>query len=229
MGFNINEYETVEVRLGKFIADYPDFMVHTQLLEHTEKRFIVLAKIYRTCVDSQPFATGLAYEIISDRGVNSTSALENAETSSLGRALANAGYAAKGKRPSQSEMAKVIAGETEQKTFKEKLESRTYGAAGSRSAAVEDSLRAAFAEDRKELAKTVWSVGEVVDSLPASTPMPMPCEKGKQTLKEGISKGGKPYYGYVCGCGKPKDQQCPAQWAKLSANGRWYFESENNG
>jgi hypothetical protein len=229
MGFNINEYETVEVRLGKFIADYPDFMVHTQLLEHTEKRFIVLAKIYRTCVDSQPFATGLAYEIISDRGVNSTSALENAETSSLGRALANAGYAAKGKRPSQSEMAKVIAGETEQKTFKEKLESRTYGAAGSRSAAVEDSLRAAFAEDRKELAQTVWSVGEVVDSLPASTPMPMPCEKGKQTLKEGISKGGKPYYGYVCGCGKPKDQQCPAQWAKLSANGRWYFESESNG
>jgi len=229
MGFNINEYETVEVRLGKFIADYPDFMVHTQLLEHTEKRFIVIAKIYRTCVDSQPFATGLAYEIISDRGVNSTSALENAETSSIGRALANAGYAAKGKRPSQSEMAKVIAGETEQKTFKEKLESRTYGAAGSRSAAVEDSLRAAFAEDRKELAQTVWSVGEVVDSLPASTPMPMPCEKGKQTLKEGISKGGKPYYGYVCGCGKPKDQQCPPQWAKLSANGRWYFESESNG
>jgi len=229
MGFNINEYETVEVRLGKFIADYPDFMVHTQLLEHTEKRFIVLAKIYRTCVDSQPFATGLAYEIISDRGVNSTSALENAETSSIGRALANAGYAAKGKRPSQSEMAKVIAGETEQKTFKEKLESRTYGAAGSRSAAVEDSLRAAFAEDRKELAQTVWSIGEVVDSLPASTPVPMPCEKGKQTLKEGISKGGKPYHGYVCGCGKPKDQQCPPQWAKLSANGRWYFESESNG
>jgi hypothetical protein len=229
MGFNINEYETVEVRLGKFIADYPDFMVHTQLLEHTEKRFIVLAKIYRTCVDSQPFATGLAYEIISDRGVNSTSALENAETSSIGRALANAGYAAKGKRPSQSEMAKVIAGETEQKTFKEKLESRTYGAAGSRSAAVEDSLRAAFAEDRKELAQTVWSIGEVVDSLPASTPIPMPCEKGKQTLKEGISKGGKPYHGYVCGCGKPKDQQCPPQWAKLSANGRWYFESESNG
>jgi len=229
MAFNINEYETVEVRLGKFIADYPDFMVHTELLEHTEKRFIVLAKIYRTCVDSQPFATGLAYEIISDRGVNSTSALENAETSSLGRALANAGYAAKGKRPSQSEMAKVIAAETEPKSFKEKLESRQnlYGKSGN-SAIIETALRESFAADTKP-EQTVWSVGEVVDSLPASTPMPMPCEKGKQTLKEGISKGGKPYYGYVCGCGKPKDQQCPAQWAKLSANGRWYFESESNG
>jgi hypothetical protein len=229
MAFNINEYETVEVRLGKFIADYPDFMVHTELLEHTEKRFIVLAKIYRTCVDSQPFATGLAYEIISDRGVNSTSALENAETSSLGRALANAGYAAKGKRPSQSEMAKVIAAETEPKSFKEKLESRQnlYGKSGN-SAIIETALRESFAADTKP-EQTVWSVGEVVDSLPASTPMPMPCEKGKQTLKEGISKGGKPYYGYVCGCGKPKDQQCPAQWAKLSENGRWYFESESNG
>ena len=229
MAFNINEYETVEVRLGKFIADYPDFMVHTELLEHTEKRFIVLAKIYRTCVDSQPFATGLAYEIISDRGVNSTSALENAETSSLGRALANAGYAAKGKRPSQSEMAKVIAAETEPKSFKEKLESRQnlYGKSGN-SAIIETALRESFAADTKP-EQSVWSVGEVVDSLPASTPMPMPCEKGKQTLKEGISKGGKPYYGYVCGCGKPKEQQCPAQWAKLSANGRWYFESENNG
>jgi hypothetical protein len=229
MAFNINDYETVEVRLGRFIADNPDFMVHTELLEHSEKRFIVLAKIYRTCVDSQPFATGLAYETVSDRGVNQTSALENCETSAIGRALANAGYAAKGKRPSQSEMVKVIAAEDAPKTFKEKLESRTYGAAGSRSAAVEDALRASFTSDKKQPEPVAWSVGEVVDALPASTPEPMPCESGKQKLMQGISKGGKPYYGYVCGCGKPKDQQCKAQWATLSANGRWFFKDDNNG
>ena len=229
MAFDINDYETVEVRLGRFIADYPDFMVHTELLENSEKRFIVLAKIYRTCVDSQPFATGLAYEIISDRGVNSTSALENAETSAIGRSLANAGYAAKGKRPSQSEMVKVVAAETQQKTFKEKLESRVYSAAGSRSAAVEDALRSSFDADKKQPEPVAWSVGDVVDALPANTPEPMPCESGKQKLMQGISKGGKPYYGYVCGCGKPKDQQCKAQWATLSANGRWFFRDENNG
>jgi hypothetical protein len=229
MAFDINDYETVEVRLGRFIADYPDFMVHTELLENSEKRFIVLAKIYRTCVDSQPFATGLAYEIISDRGVNSTSALENAETSAIGRSLANAGYAAKGKRPSQSEMVKVVAAETQQKTFKEKLESRVYSVAGSRSAAVEDALRSSFDADKKQPEPVAWSVGDVVDALPANTPEPMPCESGKQKLMQGISKGGKPYYGYVCGCGKPKDQQCKAQWATLSANGRWFFRDENNG
>ena len=227
MAFNINDYETVEVRLGKFIADYPDFMVHTELLEHSEKRFIVLAKIYRTCVDSHPFATGLAYEIISDRGVNSTSALENAETSAIGRSLANAGYAAKGKRPSQSEMAKVVAAGNATPTFKEKLEQRQniYGAAGSKSAQIETVLRDSFAADKAESTPVVWSVGEVVDAIGSSTPNPPPeCEHG-HTLKTGITRGGKTYYGYVCK-GNVKEH---AVWAKLSANGRWFFDGENNG
>lgn len=221
MGFNLDDYETVEVRLGKFIADYPDFRIDTELLEATEKRFIVRTAIYRTFADSVPFSTGLAFEIISDRGVNATSALENAETSSLGRSLANAGYASKGKRPSQSEMAKVIAAETKPKTFAEKLESRTYGAAGSRSAAVEDHLRAAFAADRKEPERIAWSIGDAVDAIGNSTPKEPPaCEHG-HILKQGISKGkGKPYYGYVC----KKGVDSHAKWAKSTANGHWYFE-----
>lgn len=224
MAFNINDYETVEVRLGKYISEYPDFMVHTELLESTEKRFIVLAKIYRTCVDSQPFATGLAYETITDRGVNQTSALENCETSAIGRALANAGYAAKGKRPSQSEMAKVIAAETEPKSFKEKLESRQnlYGKSGN-SAIIETALRTAFEEDRKEPEQIAWSIGDAIDAIGTSTPKEPPaCEHG-HILKQGISKGkGKPYYGYVCKKGVTEH----AKWAKSTANGHWYFEED---
>jgi hypothetical protein len=224
MAFNINDYETVEVRLGRYISEYPDFMVHTELLESTEKRFIVLAKIYRTCVDSQPFATGLAYETITDRGVNQTSALENCETSAIGRALANAGYAAKGKRPSQSEMAKVIAAETEPKSFKEKLESRQnlYGKSGN-SAIIETALRTAFEEDRKEPEQIAWSIGDAIDAIGTSTPKEPPaCEHG-HILKQGISKGkGKPYYGYVCKKGVTEH----AKWAKSTANGHWYFEED---
>ena len=224
MAFNINDYETVEVRLAKFISEYPDFRIYTELLESSPTRFIVRASIYRTELDANPWATGLAYEVVTDRGVNSTSALENAETSAIGRSLANAGYAAKGKRPSQSEMAKVIEAETPTPTFKEKLEARQnmYGAAGSKSGQIETILRDSFAADKKP-EPVVWSVGEVVDAIGSSTPNPPPeCEHG-HTLKQGVTKGGKTYYGYVCK-GNVKEH---ARWAKLSANGRWFFEGND--
>jgi hypothetical protein len=117
--FNLEDYETVEDRLTKFWKDYPDGRISTQIIEHTLQRFIIQAAIYRTEVDAQPWATGFAEETVSTRGVNSTSALENCETSAIGRALANAGYASKGKRPSREEMAKVKAAEP--KPFAEKL------------------------------------------------------------------------------------------------------------
>lgn len=217
MAFNINDYETVEVRLGKFITEHNDFRIYTELLESSPTRFIVRASIYRTELDANPWATGLAYEMVTDRGVNQTSALENCETSAIGRALANAGYAAKGKRPSQSEMVKVIAAESEPKTL--------YGRPNSRSAAVEQALRTSFEVDTKEPNRVQWTVGEVVDSIGSTTPNPPPeCEHG-MTLKTGISKGGKPYYGYVCK-GNIKEH---AIWAKLSPNGRWFFDGDLNG
>lgn len=107
MGFNLEDYETVEERLAKFWKEYPDGRIETELIEATTNRFIVYSKVFRTEADPKPWATGLAFETVSDRGVNSTSALENAESSSIGRALANAGYAKRGARPSREEMEKV--------------------------------------------------------------------------------------------------------------------------
>jgi hypothetical protein len=214
VAFNINDYETVEVRLGKFIAEYPDFRIYTELLESSPTRFIVRASIYRTELDANPWATGLAYEVVTDRGINSTSALEVCETSAIGRSLANAGYAAKGKRPSQTEMAKVIAAEDKPKTI--------YGTPNSRSAAVEQALRSSFEVENKQPDPVQWTVGEVVDAIGSSTPNPPPeCEHGS-ILKTGISKGGKPYYGYVCK-GNIKEH---AVWASMSPNGRWFFKGD---
>ena len=117
--FNLEDYETVEERLVKFWKEHPDGRISTTIIEHTLQRFIVQAAIYRTEVDANPWTTGYAEETVSTRGVNATSALENCETSAIGRALANAGYASKGKRPSREEMAKVKA--TEPRGFSEKL------------------------------------------------------------------------------------------------------------
>ena len=107
MSWDLSEYETVEERLVKFWNAYPDGRIETELIEATPARFIVFSKLYRTEADAKPWTTGLAFENITDRGVNSTSALENCETSSIGRALANAGFATKGKRASREEMEKV--------------------------------------------------------------------------------------------------------------------------
>jgi hypothetical protein len=107
MAFNLEDYETVEERLIKFWKDNPDGRIETELIEATPSRFIVMARLYRTEADARYWVSGLAFEHITDRGVNATSALENCETSAIGRALANCGYATRGKRASREEMAKV--------------------------------------------------------------------------------------------------------------------------
>jgi hypothetical protein len=104
--FNLEDYETVEERLVKFWADNKDGRIITTLLDFSGTRFIVRAEVYRG-LDTPVWATGLAEETVQGRGVNATSALENCETSAIGRALANAGYATKGKRASREEMSKV--------------------------------------------------------------------------------------------------------------------------
>jgi hypothetical protein len=217
--FNLNDYETVESRLDKWHDKFPDSRVETELIEATNSRFIVFAKLFKTEADAKPCATGLAFENITEKGVNSTSALENCETSAIGRALANAGFAAKGKRASREEMAKV--NNAEPNTYEKKLQERRYGSAGSRSAAVEDALRSSFAVENKQDDPQAWSVAEAVDAIGKSTPSepPVCCDKG-HIMKQGISKGGKPYLGYVCK-GKIAEH---AKWAKVTSQGHFYFE-----
>jgi hypothetical protein len=215
--FNLQDYETVESRLEKWHDKFPDSRVETELIEASNTRFVVFAKLFKTEADPKPCATGLAFETITEKGVNSTSALENCETSAIGRALANAGFAAKGKRASREEMAKVV--NPAPSSFKDKLEAKQniYGKSG-RSAAIETALRSSFEAD-KDVAPVAWTVGDVVDQIGASTPNEPPaCEHG-HILKQGVSKGGRPFYGYVC-----KAKQCEPKWAKLTANGKWYFE-----
>ena len=118
-GFDLNSYETVEERLKRFWADKANADARLVTVNHTtpEDRekgvWVVEARLYLSAADQEknlPKTTGWAFEIDGQAGANKTSALENAETSSLGRCLANYLYSGN-KRASREEMAKVARAE----------------------------------------------------------------------------------------------------------------------
>lgn len=112
--FNMDDYETVETRITKYWAAHPEGRIDTDLIAYGAQQFIVKASVYRNATDAVPYATGYAEETVGASPVNKTSALENCETSAIGRALANAGFATSGKRASREEMQKVQRGEVKQ-------------------------------------------------------------------------------------------------------------------
>jgi len=110
----MDDYEPVEVRLARFWEQYPDGRVDTWMNRFENGQVVFCASLYRTsCEDEPAFSKGWAHEVMTERGVNSTSFVENCETSAVGRALANANFAPKGARPSREEMAKVGRGKPE--------------------------------------------------------------------------------------------------------------------
>jgi len=106
---NLEGYEEVKDRLPRFWQDNPDGAVRTTLVEWRDDQFVVKAELFRYQEDDRPMSTGLAHEKLGGQGANRDAALENCETSAIGRALANGGFASQSApRPSREEMVKVV-------------------------------------------------------------------------------------------------------------------------
>jgi hypothetical protein len=195
--FNLEDYETVEERLIKFWKDHPDGQIHTKLLDSASGRFIVEASVYRTEADIRPWTTGLAEETIQGRGVNATSALENCETSAIGRALANAGYATKGKRASREEMVKVA---TVKKTeaIIDETKAKMLQTSGEYIPVVkeEDPWTIKPATMPPTMGEAVATVKEIIGG---QTEKDIPhCSHGEMVWKTGNTKAGKPWGHFKC-------------------------------
>ena len=224
--FNLEDYETVEERLIKFWKDHPDGQIHTKLLDQNSGRFIVLAEIYRTEADGRPWTTGLAEETVQGRGVNATSALENCETSAIGRALANAGYATKGKRASREEMAKVESA-SKVKANIDEVKAKMAQTSGEYIPVVkeDDPWTIKPATMPPTMAEAVSTVKEIIGG---QTEKDIPkCAHGDMMWKTGTTKAGKPWGHFKCKaavtgeiggrCEAPND----VIWYEIAQDGSW--------
>ncbi len=84
------EYQTVALRVQKFREQHPDWSIITALISRDAETVVMLASVMND--QNRIIATGHAEEFRSASQINSTSALENCETSAIGRALAAAGF-----------------------------------------------------------------------------------------------------------------------------------------
>ena len=107
MSFNPADYASVDERLPLFWKDCPRGRIVTELVVDDGTRIVMKASLFVTYEDHHPTTTGYAEEVRGSSMVNKTSALENCETSAVGRALANYQYQGGKKRASLEEMVKV--------------------------------------------------------------------------------------------------------------------------
>jgi len=125
-GYSLDDYVPVNERLELFRRDHPTWGLVCNLRFEGDA---ILARAEITDETGRVIAAGHAEEIRGVSMVNRTSAVENAETSAWGRALANLGYEVKRGVASREEMRKVTeAGETDSRSG-ERTQKRTRGSA----------------------------------------------------------------------------------------------------
>jgi hypothetical protein len=156
------EYTEVKDRIPLLLESHPDAQIETSIVWHKEDFSGVCVRAVVTVGSGEGVRvfTGLAYEerVGGDREVNATSWVENAETSAIGRALANMNIGVNGTRPSAEEMQKVERMSKAEKLPWDDIEPPITG-----SATIKPSMEYTLMEDRvrkaKDLAdlKRIWA------------------------------------------------------------------------
>lgn len=214
--FNLDEYTTVRERVIEFWKRYPNGRIETEILEWSDKRFIVAARLYRETTDEKPFTTGLANEVITDRGVNKDFALENGATSAIGIACGHANIGIDKHKPSREEMNKVVAKKAEKPPVAEvKPEDQDYW-----TTPVNEYMKVVDAPVTLE--KAMENVAAIIGTSEAAE-VPQ-CKHGSMVWKTGHSqKTGKDWASYQCTAlgHSGFEGKCPTIWYELNSAGKW--------
>ncbi len=210
--FNLSEYTTVRERLIEFWKRYPNGRIETEILEWSDHRFIVAARLYRETTDEKPFSTGLANEVITDRGVNKDFALENGATSALGIACGHANIGIDKHKPSREEMTKVVATKVVKPSVQDvKADDQDYWTTpvGEYRGVVDAPVTL---EKAMENVAAIMGTGEALEA-PS-------CEHGHMQWREG-EKNGKAWGGYFCNTAISSAHRCPTKWYTLGSDGKF--------
>jgi len=214
--FNLDEYTTVRERVIEFWKRYPNGRIETEILEWSDKRFIVAARLYRETTDEKPFTTGLANEVITDRGVNKDFALENGATSAIGIACGHANIGIDKHKPSREEMNKVVSKKAEKPPVAEvKPEDQDYW-----TTPVNEYMKVVDAPVTLE--KAMDNVAAIIGTSEAAE-VPQ-CKHGSMVWKTGHSqKTGKDWASYQCTAlgHSGFEGKCPTIWYEINSQGKW--------
>lgn len=117
-------YAEVKERVSAFRKVYPDGTITTELVSNENGIVVFKATVQ---ADGKTLATGHANEFVQTSGVNQYNAMENCETSAVGRALGFCGFGIKQSIASADEMAQVKKREDEKATsVDEKMTDRQF-------------------------------------------------------------------------------------------------------
>jgi hypothetical protein len=224
--FNLNDYEDVDTRIHTFYKKYEDGAILTELIANDEEKGIVVFKavVFRTHVDTSPSAIGYARGARKDRGVDRDFWFENCETSAIGRALANLGLSAKGKRASSLEMAKVNDAKGQPAPIRVRTEEqRDFLSATNKEAEI---VWDTTIEPPADVEPVFKDAIDLIQQTFSAEPVPQ-CKHGSRVLREGTGKNGA-YRGWGCSLPmKRKAEQCRMIWMVIDPSGKWHFRPED--
>ena len=187
--FDLDNYETVDERIHKFYEMHPHGCITTDLFSEARPdgrvEWVCKASVKPHYEESR-MVTGWATEYEGANKFAPTNAPELAETSAIGRALANFGLSKIGKRASQEEVA---------------------------SARSKDSAPKKVPND-DPWAEGMALLGDALAAQPVPpTDTKYNCSHGVMEYKTGVSKKtGKPWAGYFC---PDNVQLCDTKWQKV--------------